>query len=718
MRLALSGRIYRALFSKLALSFAQREILQDLTLQRGFHVCFVVRRRNFIINWLIRTISERENLPRLPLFGGSQHESADSEVLALRPRSVFSLNPLQARRARERLERKIENLPAKTALVPVSLFAGKGPKPIQLQPEGFSFFPFAELWALGVLVYYRKELELEITSPIPFTSQRREDLNRASRALHKSEKVRRGAAEHSEEQIERIILSGQEFETLLADLSDSELLSYSELKIRAKKILTRMRGKTSGTAIIFFKRILTPVLNRIFSGIEVQGLDNLREELKNNPVVVLPNHRSHFDYLLLSYVFYRENLPLPFIAAGDNLNFPPVGFLLRRVGAFFIKRRSERDPLYRFVLSNYVKYLMKRGHLIEFFIEGGRSRSGLPREPKVGLLKYIVLGVHEGERRDVSLVPVSITYERIPEEQGLTSEMSGEKKRSESLASIFRASKLLKQRFGTVSVSFGEGLGAKTLSQQLLHDSAIRVVRKQADLSTITPLSLLAAARHTLQPEPTAKELQSQLTVLFIEILRWKGVHTATPESSWDDLETPHTLGLNISLAWCLAGKTISEGMSSLLDLAAEKFPSFPADSATLEYYKNQLVALFYSDTVNSLLAKATQDNRESIASIFKSLSPFIPAPPTSISPLLEFFLRDALVAGIHALDLSKQGDEEVEGEDLLLDLRSKNHLGFRHYSELVQTLILSWRDLSIAERDSLRTELQQLLNDRPTMKV
>lgn len=670
------------------MSFPARELVQELTVQKGFHVCFVARRSNSLTRLICKRFAGKENLPRLAVFHDPDNVSADSELVVLRSTSFFIPSPLQAREQREELESRIDQLPAKTVLIPVSLFAGKGPKPFRLYLENFPLPFVSELWTLFVILYYRKDLELEFSNPIILTSQRREDLNRASRVLYKSEKLRRGAIEHSAERVERMILSGSEFEALLSELSDSELLSYSELRERAAKILRKMRGRTSGTVIAFFRRFLTPLITKVFQGIDVTGVEKLRDTIADEPVILLPNHRSHFDYLLLSFVMYRENLPLPYIAAGDNLNFFPAGALLRRAGGFFIRRKSDRDPLYRFVLEGYITYLMKQGHLIAFFLEGGRSRSGLPLQPKIGLLKYIVSAVREGERKGAALVPVSITYDRLPEERSIVAELSGEKKRRESFFELLRAANIFRKRFGSVNVSFGEKISSSGNND--LHPLAVSLVREQAGLGKITPLSFIAAVYSIAEEDLRAEKARDLLAA----------IEELYPSPPW-----------SVALTWCIAGKSTSEAVEGIFKFVRENHPNFPDSDPTREYYKNQFLGIFYPQAVSHLLSKT--DQQEKFIECFNTLSPLSTgelATHSDFPPILLQFLKDPLLAALNALDLTLQGEDEVETESVLIELRVQHHAGFTHYSEMVQQLLRIWRGYERAERVVLKNEIERLI--------
>lgn len=157
-------------------------------------------------------------------------------------------------------------------------------------------------------------------------------------------------------------------------------------------------------------------------------------------MVYIPAHKSHLDYLLLSYVLFASGLPCPHIAGGANLSLPLVGRVLRVCGAFFIRRTSRGTPdshLYKAVLAAYVHALLVSGHSLEFFIEGGRSRDGRVNSPKLGLLKMVVEAVEAGDVGwPVYLVPTAMNYDAVPEEDSLAAQLAGAAKRSESLAGL------------------------------------------------------------------------------------------------------------------------------------------------------------------------------------------------------------------------------------------------------------------------------------------
>jgi glycerol-3-phosphate O-acyltransferase len=163
------------------------------------------------------------------------------------------------------------------------------------------------------------------------------------------------------------------------------------------------------------------------------------------------------DYLLLSYVIYRKGFAIPHVAAGVNLNMPVVGRFLRKGGAFFLRRSFKDDPLYAAVFMNYLGFMMARGHPLEYFIEGGRSRTGRLLTPRTGMLSMTVQSFVRDPKRPVVFLPVYFGYERIVEGRTYSSELSGRPKEKESVFGLIKASiAVLRSKFGTVHVNLGE----------------------------------------------------------------------------------------------------------------------------------------------------------------------------------------------------------------------------------------------------------------------
>jgi glycerol-3-phosphate O-acyltransferase len=230
-------------------------------------------------------------------------------------------------------------------------------------------------------------------------------------------------------------------------------------------------------------RAVEQAASRMFSAVEVDqaGIETLRERAKEGTLVLLPSHKSHVDYLALAWVLYRHKLQLPLVAAGENLNFFPVGAILRKAGAFFIRRSFSGDRLYAAVVDAYIRRLIKDGVALEFFPEGGRSRTGKLLPPKLGLLSLVVDAALGVPTRTTWFCPISIGYERFVEEKAFVRELSGGEKSKEDVGGLLRSFDAIVGRYGRLSVQFGKPLTLTDLLREI--DPSAQV----SALATLTP---------------------------------------------------------------------------------------------------------------------------------------------------------------------------------------------------------------------------------------
>ncbi|MGI9247303.1 MAG: glycerol-3-phosphate 1-O-acyltransferase PlsB [Steroidobacteraceae bacterium] len=210
--------------------------------------------------------------------------------------------------------------------------------------------------------------------------------------------------------------------------------------------------------VVLMSGVLGRLWNRLYDGVELANFSSLQSVDEGSEIVYVPCHRSHMDYLLLSYVVYHKGYAVPHIAAGINLNMPVIGSLLRRGGAFFLRRSFGGNATYSAVFTRYLGSILARGHSIEYFIEGGRSRTGRLLQPKTGMLSMTVRSYVRNPVRPVVFVPVYFGYERVVEARTYVGELSGRPKQKESIVGMLRTLPALRSRFGKVYVSFGEPL--------------------------------------------------------------------------------------------------------------------------------------------------------------------------------------------------------------------------------------------------------------------
>jgi len=232
--------------------------------------------------------------------------------------------------------------------------------------------------------------------------------------------------------------------------------SRREALLLARRYALEIAADISPRFVAFASGILHRIWNRLFDGVEVLHPERLELAGQGAQVVYVPCHRSHMDYLLLSYVIYRRGFAVPHVAAGVNLNLPVIGRFLRKGGAFFLRRSFKGNALYPVVFMTYLSVMMARGHPIEYFIEGGRSRTGRLLWPKTGMLAMTLRSFLADRSRRVVFVPVYFGYEQLFEGKTYIGELSGRPKEKETVLGLVRALSLLFKHFGRVYVSFGE----------------------------------------------------------------------------------------------------------------------------------------------------------------------------------------------------------------------------------------------------------------------
>ncbi|TYZ62420.1 hypothetical protein PybrP1_008662 [[Pythium] brassicae (nom. inval.)] len=251
---------------------------------------------------------------------------------------------------------------------------------------------------------------------------------------------------------------------ILAHAEDKGL-AIDDVEAEALAILERMVTRIDYRSVRKFGWLLRKVLRAMYDQIDVDeaGLARIRELLSTSgssssgSVVLVPTHRSYVDFLLLSYLFFGYNIPVPYIAAGED--FLHLGFatkLLRESGAYFIRRSFAHDALYAAIFREYTQYLVAMGHTLEFFIEGSRSRSGKQLHPKFGLLGTVTDCFLSGRVDNVQFVPVTIDYEKPLEVMLHQNELLGEGKIKESAGALLKSVSVLRKKFGSIAVQFGE----------------------------------------------------------------------------------------------------------------------------------------------------------------------------------------------------------------------------------------------------------------------
>ncbi|TMO48404.1 glycerol-3-phosphate 1-O-acyltransferase PlsB [Pseudoalteromonas ruthenica] len=259
----------------------------------------------------------------------------------------------------------------------------------------------------------------------------------------------------SREQLFNSLLASPTIKKAIADEAKAKGLSHEEARQNALRLLNEVAANYSDAMVRVADRILTWLWNKLYNGIDVRYAEQVRELTdKGHEVIYVPCHRSHMDYLLLTYVIYHQGLVPPHIAAGINLDFFPAGPIFRRSGAFFIRRSFSGNKLYSAVFKEYLSQLFIKGYSVKFYTEGGRSRTGRLLPPKTGMLAMTLQAMLRGIDRPISIVPVYIGYEHVMEINTYLKELAGNNKKNESVFGVFKAIKNLKN-YGRGNVNFG-----------------------------------------------------------------------------------------------------------------------------------------------------------------------------------------------------------------------------------------------------------------------
>lgn len=284
------------------------------------------------------------------------------------------------------------------------------------------------------------------------------------RRLERERRSATGPAQKPPDRQRLQVLRSPKLQQVINSMAGERKADRLALTRRAQKTLNELQATPNSAAVKALEVLLDRIFNRIYAGIDVdlEGIERLRELAKEGTLILLPSHKSHVDYLVISYLCNEHNIQLPMIAAGDNLSFFPLGPLFRRAGAFFIRRSFRGDRLYAATLEAYVRRLLRDGHTIEVFIEGGRSRTGKLLKPQLGLLSMLVDGATSLPYRTVHFVPASIGYERIIEASAYEHEVGGGEKHKEDAAALLKSTEVLRHRYGRINLQIGQPL---TLAQ-------------------------------------------------------------------------------------------------------------------------------------------------------------------------------------------------------------------------------------------------------------
>jgi len=409
------------------------------------------------------------------------------------------------------------------------------------------------------------------------------------------------------------ILTKERLQDFMEHHSQARNIPIQKLQKEASDFLEEIAADYNIIVIKLASMMLSWFLNTLFDGVTINedGLNRVKNISKNGPVIFIPCHKSHIDYLILSYLLYNNNMPCPHVAAGKNLSFWPMGPLFRRAGAFFIRRTFKGAVLYSKVFSEYIHNLLAEGFNIEFFIEGGRSRTGKLILPKLGLLSILLNAYKNGACEDLIFAPIFIGYDRVMEESSYLHEIEGKEKQPENFMQVLKARKFLNKRYGRIYIQFHDPISLKDLLLQygkpiedmpskefniLCRNLGHRVINAINSVSVVTPHALVAAAvLNCAKKSFSFDHLMSHVETYMNHLLSQKAKLA-------DTLLLDHTSTIERVLDTYVQRKFIdkvTEGPDTLHADALYKVNENKRPN--LEYYKNNCISFFVPAAITAL---------------------------------------------------------------------------------------------------------------------
>jgi glycerol-3-phosphate O-acyltransferase len=409
----------------------------------------------------------------------------------------------------------------------------------------------------------------------------------------------------SQEEMKESILSNDRLRQFMAQHAAARKEPLHMVRKEADAFVDEIAAKYSHAFINFISGPIGWLFKTMYDGtvVDTEGLQRVKTMSQKGPLILVPCHKSHVDYLVLSWVLFKHNLPCPHVAAGKNLSFWPLGPIFRAGGAFFLRRTFRGARLYAKVFSEYIHKLLEDGFNLELFIEGGRSRTGKLLMPKLGFLSILFNAYKNGACRDMIFVPVFIGYDQILEESAYLHEIEGGKKEPENISQVIKARRFLKQRYGKIYINFHDPISLTELlseydtpfaqmpqktQNELCRNLGWRMIRAIDESSVVTPHALVAAA---LLNHPSKHFTMEEL---------FRAVDTYRSQLYTQDAKLTDTLVLDHQRA-------CEQALENYLDRKLVEMPdgekNMPAELGQLrvplnkrlqlEYYKNNCIAYF-----------------------------------------------------------------------------------------------------------------------------
>jgi len=412
-------------------------------------------------------------------------------------------------------------------------------------------------------------------------------------------------------------------------------VSEKSLRQKAFSYFREIAADFSIVYIRFFEAATDCLFRKVFDGMhyDLESFKKVREASSRGPLVLVPSHKSHMDYLIISSLFYINKIIPPHILAGSNLTFFPMGKIFRRSGAFFMRRTFKGLNLYAAVFKQYVKTLINEGYSIEFFIEGTRSRTGKIISPKMGMLKYLIEAVDEGYNKDLIFVPITVNYDRLLEENSYLKEIMGREKKTESTSGFFKSRKLIQKKYGNVYVEFNEPFTLSEVRERFLEEKNVSnidelvlelgnyIISAINDIVMVTPFAVITAALLNTTDRGFSRDIIRERIMLLLAFLRNAhyplAKHIQTDENIDDVIDTV--------LASYIKDGIISSADSSQTAAEGEELYLIDHDQrGRISIYKNSIMHMMLPINLISLALITTADTgkttRQKVSGEFEKL--------------------------------------------------------------------------------------------------
>ncbi|MFN8545297.1 MAG: glycerol-3-phosphate 1-O-acyltransferase [Candidatus Binatia bacterium] len=426
----------------------------------------------------------------------------------------------------------------------------------------------------------------------------------AALTLERAERRLRGMRYKVPRFVHEDILARPAFRGGLARLAREIGRTEADVRREAERDLREVAATHSPYVIDVAAQLIRLLYSQGYGGVHYDRvqLERIYALAQRHPVVFLPSHKSNLDHLVLQYALHENGHPPNHTAGGINMNFFPVGPLVRRSGVFFIRRTFKDDAIYKFVLRHYIDYLIEKRFSLEWYLEGGRSRSGKLLPPRFGMLAYVVDAYRGGRSDDVVLIPVAIAYDQIQDVGDYTAEARGARKPRESFGWFVSVVRGLRRRYGDIHLRFGEPLslaaalgppvpGAEPDADEqnlAVQKLAFQVSDRINRVTPITPTSLvtLAMLGRGDRAMSVAEIVQALGNLLWY--VRQRGLPTTVPL----DLDNPD--GVRAVL-----DTLVDSGVVTCYAAGADPVYAIgPEKHLTAAYYRNTIIHFFVNGAI------------------------------------------------------------------------------------------------------------------------